>query len=127
MFDVPAPSAPAFECHVSSAGRRSIVRITGEVDAAASATLAPLVSGLGPNHAVTVDLSDVTFMDSVGLRTLVEWHQSVTSDGGMLTLSRPGAAVRRLLIATSLDELFHIEDEAPPKGDRTVEDRDATA
>ena len=54
-----------------------------------------------------VDLAGVSFIDSSGLRVLVQIHQTRTAAGDTLTLRSPSASVQRLLeisgLATHLD------------------------
>lgn len=54
-----------------------------------------------PSGTVEVELSEVTFIDSSGLRVLVAERQKRGPDG--LVLRAPSAVVRRLLEVTGLD------------------------
>ena len=80
------------------------VTIAGELDAATAPELAavldPLVATESPT--VVVNLLDVTFMDSSGLRTLVRAANEAKDSGGSLVLARASGAVVRLLEVTGL-------------------------
>ena len=54
---------------------------------------------------LVIDLTDVTFVDSTGLRALLRIHAAA---GPCLALRRPSAPVRRLLNLT-VGELFAVE------------------
>ena len=71
---------------------------------------APRLTTVGDQTtAVMVDMSDVTFMDSSGLRVLVEAQQRAESGGPSLVLRSPSRQITRLLDLAGLTENFQIE------------------
>ncbi len=79
--------------------------IDGEVDMNSAPQLrAALEEHFPGSRAVTLDLAGVTFMDSSGLRVLIELHQRVDT----VTLVDPTSAVDRLFELASVTELFAI-------------------
>lgn len=58
-----------FGVRVERDGARSIVRVLGELDIATAPQLADALAGAGAD--VVVELTEATFMDSTGLRTMV--------------------------------------------------------
>src|SRR4051794_32243135 len=67
---------------------RAVLRVAGEVDLLTAPQLGEaLAAALAPGRVVVADLAGVTFMDSTGLRTLLEAHRGATDAGG-------GVAVR---------------------------------
>ena len=56
-----------------------------------------------------IDCSGVEFIDSSGLRVLLEAREVRVPHGGTVVLRSPTEAVMRLLEITSTDELFDIE------------------
>jgi anti-sigma B factor antagonist len=83
--------------------------IRGEFDLAA----APDVIALGtvvldePERLVlTIDLGDVTFLDSTGIGALVQLQNSATACDKQLQLARIPDRVRKLLALTGLDVVF---------------------
>jgi anti-anti-sigma factor len=57
---------------------------------------------------LTVDLSEVTFLDSTGLGVLVTlWHEA-RSLGGQFRVSRPSESATRILAITGVDTLFDL-------------------
>ena len=77
------------------------VRLSGELDLAAFEGTRDLIVGAGRAAGVVVDLSAVTFIDSSGLRALLEAANEVD-----VTLSSVPEAVDRILRITGLDEYF---------------------
>jgi anti-sigma B factor antagonist len=59
-------------------------------------------------HAVTIDLAEVTFMDSTGLTMLMDAHHAAQRDGSSFTIRRPSSAVTRVFdlagVRSLLDE-----------------------
>ncbi len=78
----------------------------GELDIATAPELVDLLARLRHHgHAVTVDLAEVTFMDSTGLRELLR----ATSDGHTVVLRNVPKQVRILLELAGVDSLFTID------------------
>jgi anti-anti-sigma factor len=74
--------------------------LQGEID---SYTAPDLAERLGAQPPIEVlDVSGVTFIDSSGLRVIVEAHQARSSAGSRLVLRSPSAAVQRLLEISGL-------------------------
>ena len=73
--------------------------LTGEIDTHSAAILAERLQG--EREIVVLDLAGVSFIDSSGLRVLVEAHQVREPVGGM-QLRSPSAAVQRLLEISGL-------------------------
>jgi anti-anti-sigma factor len=74
--------------------------LAGEID---SYTAPELSERLDADPSLVVlDLTEVTFIDSSGLRVLVEGHRRRVEAGSSLTLRSPSAAVQRLLEISGL-------------------------
>ena len=74
--------------------------LRGEIDSYTAPDLAAQLAGEPPVE--TVDVAGVTFIDSSGLRALVEAHQARIVAGSRLVLRSPSAAVQRLLEISGL-------------------------
>jgi len=71
--------------------------LKGELDMATADDLSQLLRAATANgEPVVLDLSAVTFMDSSGLRALLEGAE-LSRGSGSLVIARPSAQVRRLL------------------------------
>ncbi|GIG00535.1 STAS domain-containing protein [Catellatospora citrea] len=51
----------------------------------------------GPGHAVEVDMHDVGFIDSSGIRVLLQAHAAAVKHGGSFRLARASGTVREVL------------------------------
>ncbi len=90
--------------------QRSSAEVTavGEVDIHTCGQLEEALTSLvdaGVSR-VTLDLSQVAFIDSSGLRALVVGHKALEERGGSLVVANPSAMAARLLEVTGLKTLF---------------------
>lgn len=70
--------------------------VVGEIDAHTAPVLAAAIAECSQDT-VVVDMSDVEFVDSSGLRVLIEAHQAADEAGRAIQLARPSVPVSRLL------------------------------
>jgi len=100
-------------------GDAVIVAPAGEIDLATTELVAAELAAARAEAAeVVLDLRGVGFMDSSGLRMLVEAQREAERLGSSLTLVRGPAAVQRLLDLTGLTErLTIVDDPAELTGD----------
>jgi anti-sigma B factor antagonist len=85
-----------------------VVVIEGDFDmASAGAATRALETARREQHGdVTIDLSSVDFIDSSGLKVLLEAHRDLGVEGRKLTLRAPSAAVIRLLQIARVEHVF---------------------
>ena len=88
------------------AARDGGLTLAGEIDAHTAPALAAAIDGLDGD--VVLDLAGVDFVDSSGLRVLIDAHQSVDQRGDALSLENPSTAVRRLLEISGVDEYLNV-------------------
>lgn len=81
---------------------------SGEIDAQTAPALADAIAAAGRD--VRLDLSAVDFVDSSGLRVLIDAHQRLDDAGGSIRLVSPSQAVRRLLEVSGVDGYLAIDD-----------------
>jgi anti-anti-sigma factor len=86
------------------------VNLSGEVDVLAVTTLQEqLAATVAESECVTLDLTDVTFLDSAGLRMLQVISGEFLSTRRELHLVAPeGGVVRRLLDLTGLSDVLAV-------------------
>lgn len=85
--------------------------LVGEIDAHTAPDLAAHLDPLpGTSGDVIVDLADVTFIDSSGLRVLVEAHHRSTAAERRFTLRSPSTAVIRLLEISGLSDHLGVDE-----------------
>jgi anti-sigma B factor antagonist len=105
----------AFSIETSEVGGRLLVRPRGELDLATAPDLEELVMGrLAEGGRVVLDLRELSFMDSNGVRVLVAAHARAAGDGeGALTIVRPlrGGAVERVIEVSGIDRALPLVDD----------------
>lgn len=107
---LPLPQAPEEQLKVASVvvPPQLLVRLAGELDAfTAGLVEAPPVVRLQGVLDVRLDLEQLTFCDSMGLRALCEFRQQHVQAGRMVRiLGGAHPHVLRVLRLTGLDDLF---------------------
>jgi anti-sigma B factor antagonist len=98
----------SFSVDCSRAGAGPLVAaIAGDVDIANAGVLVDtVIAGLeaDPKSGVVLDFTSVEFMDSTGLRALLEIARRLDEDGAGLVLLNPATSVRKLLALAGLDD-----------------------
>lgn len=83
------------------------LRATGEIDAHTAPSLAAAIDEAGPD--VRLDLSGVEFVDSSGLRVLIDAHQRLDEQDGSLTIVSPSPAVTRLFEISGVSDYLSVQ------------------
>lgn len=85
------------------------IGVRGELDAHTATALTDHLTAWSPaDSELVLDLSEVSFIDSSGLRVLIETHQRGAECSHGLVLDSPSHTVRRLLEIAGLDGHFVI-------------------
>ncbi len=88
----------------------TVLALHGEIDGhTAGRVEAAGVVALSGGKSLVLELGEVTFIDSAGLRTMVALQRLADDNGTELRLRRPSRAVARLLELTALDGYFRVE------------------
>jgi anti-anti-sigma factor len=101
----------AFRARAERRGEVVVIVAQGELDL----TGAPVLTEAVPHgdDPIVVDHESVGFLDSSGLRALLEVRQRCLESGRPFALARPSEAVRRVLELVDLEQEFELL-EAPP-------------
>lgn len=92
---------------VDAADAATVLVVEGEIDVATADRLIAAVRELpGAGGAVVMNLEHVGFMDSTGVRALLECQALVEERGGHLGVLRPSSIVTRLLDLVDLRDRF---------------------
>lgn len=106
------PAVNTGELHVAVSGAEPEyeVRLLGELDMSTAPQLREELLRLVSAGAtvVTVDLSELAFVDSTGLSVLITGLKRLRQQGGELALRSPTPGTRRVLEITGLTEVFSI-------------------
>jgi anti-anti-sigma factor len=97
--------APAFRARAVAAGSRSLLRLSGPLDTAATPALEealrPYRRGAPP---LVIDLRAVEYIETPGLRLLLALSDELPASGSPVSLvARPGSRVERTLRLSGLD------------------------
>ena len=85
--------------------------IHGELDIATAPELVGLLARLRHfGHAVTLDLAEVTFMDSTGLTTLMDAKVHADRNGWTFAVRRPSRAVQRVFDLAGMQRLLESDE-----------------
>ena len=97
-----------FNVHSEQRGSAVLLHLSGELDMATAPALEGSLSGAerNGNAEIVVDLNDVTFMDSTGLRPFLEAAARASRIGRSFALVRAPAQVARVLQLTRTAHLL---------------------
>lgn len=85
------------------------LRVTGEIDAHSAPDLAERLESFSGVADRRLDMSGVAFMDSSGLRVLIDAHQRAEAEQSRLVLVAPGRIVSRIIGVSGLDGYLNVE------------------
>jgi anti-sigma B factor antagonist len=105
-------AAPSFDLDVVREGSSARIAPAGELDIATAPRLEQAIAEvIGDDGAdLVLDLRALTFMDSTGLRTLVQTHQRAQSEGFNLAIWRGPHQIDRLLAVSGLEDVLPLSD-----------------
>jgi anti-sigma B factor antagonist len=89
-----------------------LIKMIGKLDITGVGTIETEFTGYcaGENPRVLVDLSDIEFLASIGIRLLVLNAKSISGRGGRMVLLNPPPAVRSVLEITGIPAIIPIYD-----------------
>jgi anti-sigma B factor antagonist len=92
------------------------LKATGDLDMESAPKLTEAVKTLADQGAalIVLDLTDVSFLDSTGLRAIVSANTVLEAHGGRLMIDGMSGAARRVLEITSLLEHYTHQRDADP-------------
>jgi len=98
---------------ITEMNRVDLVTVSGRIDSSNATQLGERLNEQIDSGSVNlvVDLANVEYMSSAGLRELVAALKRVKKDGGDLRLSSPSDRVREVLDLAGLSTIFEIYDD----------------
>jgi len=105
--------SPPFQIHSEADAGEGRLSLSGELDLATAPRVEQAAEELlaGGLHTLVLDLSDLRFIDSSGLRVVVILHRRAEDEGWRLSIVRPSEQVHRVFEISGLaDRLNFIED-----------------
>jgi anti-anti-sigma factor len=111
----PAGDSYRFRIEPSRQGDARVLRLIGELDlSGVNLFEQTLEAELGADGGVVaLDLRELTFMDSSGLRALVMADRRVKKAGSTLVVVRPSGSVERVMALTDVSERLEVVDDVP--------------
>ena len=100
-----------FDVDVQHRDDAAIVRPYGELDIATVETLRVACDAINGARSLVLDLRGLSFIDSSGLRLLVEIHRHAQSNGLQLSLIAPSDPADRAIRLSGLDQALPFEAE----------------
>ena len=101
---------PSFTAELAPADGTTVLRLRGELDLSgveqAQMQAGRLLEQLTPGERFVVDLSELTFCDSSGIRALMQIRADALAAGKKLLLSSPTPPVRRVFELAGVDLIF---------------------
>lgn len=102
--------AARLEIRRSDVGGELVFHLVGDLDPHTAPTLTEAIEATAQDCPLVLDLEEVAFLDSAGLRVLITAHDRAQTAGGELRLRRPSESARRVLELTGLTDHLVIED-----------------
>lgn len=106
---------PSFALSTETVNGVLLVHVSGELDLGHADRLAAALDAEPPGAEATpvaIDLREVTFIDSTGVRALLEAKRGADERGRVLALVAPSAPVQRVLQLSELMEALNVVDAA---------------
>jgi anti-anti-sigma factor len=87
-----------------------IITLAGRMDIAGTQQIDLRFTSLAASQKafIAVDLSEVSFLASIGMRTLVSSARALMNRGGAMALASPQPLVNQALVAAGIDSLIPI-------------------
>jgi anti-anti-sigma factor len=107
--------AHELELTTSRRGLAAVLRVGGTFDLHGADRFDAEINRIlhGPTREILVDLREVEFMDSIGLRCLVAAHRRAFAEKVPLWIVRGGPPVAQVLRMTGLDMVLPLIDDLP--------------
>ena len=96
--------------HEQLDGRVLKIKLSGRMDAGGSEEIDSRLAALTaqPGIGIIVDLSNVAFLASIGIRTLLVYAKALAARGGRMVLLNPDAGVAKVLEVSGLDTMIGV-------------------
>lgn len=90
----------------------TLIKLSGRMDIEGVGSIETKFAGMtaSPRLAIVVDMSNVPYMSSIGIRCLVMNAKAVGKRGGKLVLLTPEQNVKKVLVTSGIDKIIPISD-----------------
>lgn len=98
------------EITVNQDGNKATITLSGKLSVATSPDLEAAITGLpATTNEFVIDLTDLEYISSAGLRVLVSTEKIANQRNGSMTLLHPNEEVTEVFDMTGLADVFTIE------------------
>ncbi|QXC62217.1 STAS domain-containing protein [Aquihabitans sp. G128] len=100
-----------FAAELDRSGSTLTAYLSGDLDLVGAPLLVEAMQGAVDESVqrVVLDLSTLTFCDSLGLRAMLTVNQQVLDRGGEVVLQDPSRTLRRMLAVTGIDTVLAVQ------------------
>jgi anti-sigma B factor antagonist len=111
--DVPFPPPDSFRCETGRDGDTTWLQPIGELDLDTATQLEAELAAVRATGAdrIVLDLRELRFMDSTGLRLVIRWHTAAREERFAFAIVPGPEVVQRVFRLTGMDEQIQV---APP-------------
>lgn len=95
------------EIKTTAEGNKLTIAVSGRVDTVTAPELAADLN-FGDAQSVVIDLKDVPYMSSAGLRLLLTAHKTMLAKGGELQVANVQPSVREVLDITGFSDILNL-------------------
>ena len=95
------------ETMTTTEGDKLTIAVSGRVDTVTAPEFGAALKFGDAKH-VVIDLADVPYMSSAGLRILLTAHKTMTGNGGELKLANVQSSVKEVFDITGFSEIFSL-------------------
>ncbi|RZU48704.1 anti-anti-sigma factor [Krasilnikovia cinnamomea] len=113
-FPPAAPAPPLLVEVEAPTSAATVVTITGEIDMVSESQVCTVVTDVlrrSRPHRLVLDMSDVTFLDSSGVRALIQCRDRAEQLGARLEIHPAHEIVRQVLSICGIADLFLLQEQ----------------
>lgn len=104
-----------FSAYLADGGKgEARVKLTGEFDISGRDLADDVLASANRAEKIVLDLSELEFIDSMGIHFVVTAHQAAEEAGRQFTIVRGGPEVDRIFKLVGLSDVLPFEDAAGP-------------
>jgi anti-sigma B factor antagonist len=109
MAEHARPSWESLTCRTEERGEAVVLHPSGEVDLATVSSLYSMMKSAGEDgRHVVVTLNEITYIDSTGIKALLDVHRLLRQRSQRLVLADPTSMVRKVIEITALEKVIPV-------------------
>lgn len=109
MAEHARPSWDSLTCRTEDRGEAVVLHPSGEVDLATVSNLWAMMKSAGEDgRHVIVTLNEITYIDSTGIKALLDVHRLLRQRSQRLVLADPTSMVRKVIEITALEKVIPV-------------------